>query len=318
MRTPDLRPLVSVIIPCHNRAHALGAAVKSVIACGARAQIVIVDDGSTDQTAAVARGLDVLLVKQSKRGTAAARNRGLQASTGQFVIFLDPDDRLLPGGIDIGVRALLSRPGCPMAYGRGMVTGLGGATLVESEAPMVRSGHHAALLQMNLVWMSALAIFERGALERAGGFAEDLDAASDYDLYLRLSREAPLVDHGRQVATRSGHGRPADQTERLFRDTLAVMRRHCPELHTPLHSAWCEGYARWQELYGSRLCDEIRQHLRVHAFAPAWHKAFVLLSLAPAVFVRTLGQRRRTGIVQRVENSIAVPPPASNVPSSAI
>jgi glycosyltransferase involved in cell wall biosynthesis len=319
MRSPDRRPLVSVVIPCHNRAHVLAAAVKSVAACGARLQIVVIDDGSTDQTAEVARGLDVLLVRQPKRGTAAARNRGLRASTGPFVIFLDPDDRLLPGAIDIGVRALLSQPECAMAYGRGVVTGCGGALLAEAEAPIVRSGHHAALLQTNLIWMSALAIFRREAIEQAGAFAEDLDGAADYDLYLRVSRQAAILDHGRHVAVRPRQVPPViADAERLLRGTLEAMRRNCPDSHTPLHGAWREGYARWQELYGSRLAEEIRQHLRARAFADACHKSLALLSLAPRVFTRALGHGPRARFAQRVENTIAVSPPASNVPSSFI
>jgi glycosyltransferase involved in cell wall biosynthesis len=319
MPASDLRPLVSVVIPCHNRASALAGAVRSAVARSARVQVVVVDDGSTDGTAAVARALDVILVRQPRHGSAAARNRGLQAATGEFVIFLDPDDRLLDCAIDTGMRALNSRPGCAMAYGRGVLAGADGDLLSAPEVPLVRAGHHAALLRTNLIWMTALAIFRRDAVERAGGFRPGFDEAADYDLYLRISRDASVLDHGLLVAT---CGRPAgsalDRTQRMLRDTLEVMRQNRPDPHTPLHDAWREGYVLWQDFYGTHLVYEFRSHVRGRAFANALGASLALLSLAPWVFARSLVGRESASVAYRVENSIAVPPPSSNLPSSFI
>lgn len=319
MPSSALRPLVSVVIPCHNGASVLAGAVRSAVARAARVQVVVVDDGSTDGTAAVARGLDAILVRQPQRGSAAARNRGLQVATGGFVIFLEPGDRLLGCAIDTGVRALNSRPGCAMAYGRGVLAGADGDLLSAPEVPLIRAGHHAALLRTNLIWMTALAIFRREAIDRAGGFHQGFDEAADYDLYLRISRDASVLDHGLLVAT---CGRPAgstiDRTQRMLRDTLEVMRRNRPDLHTPLHGAWREGYAGWQDFYGTHLVDEMRSHVRGRALANAWGAALALLSLAPWVFARSLVGREPANAAYRVENSIAVPPPSSNLPSSFI
>src|SRR4029077_13324128 len=93
-----VRPLVSVVIACSNQAPHLRDTVRSATARTVRVEIIVVDDGSTDPTAAVARTLrEVLLIRQSNRGLSAARNRGLRASSGDFVIFLDAGDRLMPG-----------------------------------------------------------------------------------------------------------------------------------------------------------------------------------------------------------------------------
>jgi len=321
MGPADSRPLVSVVITCCDQASLLGDAVRSATARSARVQVVVVDDGSTDDTAAVARRLNVVFERQPRRGSAAAKNRGLLVSTGEFVLFLDAGDQLLPGAIDLGVRALTLCPGSAMAYGRALVAGSDGGLRIPADDPLVRAGHHAALLQTNLIWMSAMAIFRREAVQRAGAFGEGLDGAADYDLYLRVSRDAAVVDHGCPVAVYGGgHGAIDGGTAHLLRDTLEAMRRNCPDPHTPLHSAWREGYARWQDIYGAEIAAEIRADLRGHALADAARKGLSLLSLAPRVFVRELSRPAHVfeAVPQRRANSTAGDSPESNVPSSAI
>jgi glycosyltransferase involved in cell wall biosynthesis len=101
--------LVSVVIPCYNQARFLGEAIESVLSQSYRAfEVVVVDDGSTDNTSeVVARyaGADagVRLIRQENRGLAGARNRGLAEAEGEYVVFLDSDDRLLPDALQVGV-----------------------------------------------------------------------------------------------------------------------------------------------------------------------------------------------------------------------
>jgi len=289
---PGVRPLVSVVIPCHNQAQFLADAVKSAAARSVRVQVIVVDDGSTDHTATVACGFDdVLLIRQTKRGLSDARNCGLRASTGEYLIFLDADDRLVPGAIDVGVRALSGRPACAMAYGRCVMMGPEGDWWPTPDIPTVRSGHHAALLQTNLIWTTAMAIFRRDAVVQAGGFATGCDGAADYDLYLRVSRVAPMDDHGQLVAAYRQHAGSSGGAARMLRDTLAVMRRNCPGDHPELRRAWREGYAGWQDFYGAHLLEEIRQQLRTREIDGAARQAMVLASLAPRVFMRELAKK---------------------------
>ena len=92
--------LVSVVIPCYNQAHFLGEAIESVLAqTYPHLEIVVVDDGSTDNTGEVAaRYPGVRYVRQENQGLAAARNTGLRHSSGDYLVFLDADDRLLATG----------------------------------------------------------------------------------------------------------------------------------------------------------------------------------------------------------------------------
>lgn len=282
-------PLVSVVIPCYNQARYLSAALDSVIAQGGRTEVVVVDDGSTDGTDAVARRYPgVRYLWRRNGGLAAARNTGLDASTGSLVVFLDADDCLLPGALKAGIRALTGRPECAMAYGRCVMMGPDGAFWTTPEHPIVRSGHHAAFLRSNLIWMPAAAMFRRAALERAKGFAAGFDGAADYDLYLRITRDAPVHDHGAVVAAYRQH--PASMSgsaARMLRDTLAVMRRH-REQAGQLSPVWAEGRRNWQDFYGTKLVEEIRLELRArHAWRVLW-KAAVLARHAPWVLRREM------------------------------
>ena len=290
-----VRPLVSVVIPCYNQARYLAESVGSAVARNVRVEVIVVDDGSTDHTAAVARTLDhALLIRQGNRGLAAARNRGLRAASGDFVIFLDADDRLLPGAIDAGVRAMAERPDCAMAYGRCVMMGPDGQLWPTPVVPIVRSGHHAALLQTNLIWTPAMAIFRRPIVAAVGGFRAGFDGAADYDLYLRLSRVAPIHDHGRVVAAYRRHsGAMSGHAARMLRDTLTVMTRNRPDEQTEFQRAWRDGYARWQDFYGTQLVEEIRAHLRQRDVRDAWRKSMLLASLAPWVCVRELRKKTR-------------------------
>src|SRR5213592_2920150 len=92
-------PLVSVIIPCHNHAHLLPAAIDSALAqTYPEVEVVVVNDGSGDDTSDVAKqyGSKVTLVEQLNSGLSAARNAGIGAAKGEFFVLLDADDALLP------------------------------------------------------------------------------------------------------------------------------------------------------------------------------------------------------------------------------
>lgn len=288
------RPVVSVVVPCYNQGRFLADAIASATATSHRVEVVVIDDGSTDDTAAVARQFPVLYVKQPNRGLAAARNRGLDESSGSFVIFLDADDRLLPGAIDAAARSLAARPDCAMAYGRCIMMGPDGEMWPTPGIPTVRTGHHAALLHTNMIWMPAMAIFRRRPLIRLQGFTSGFDAAADYDLYLRLSRVEPIHDHGVTVAAYRRHGTSmSGDASRMLEQTLAVMRRHRPAHDDPLFTTWQDGWANWQDFYGTQLVEEIRAHLRERAFGPAAVKAATLWRLAPRIFSRELKKKWR-------------------------
>src|SRR5215470_13884728 len=117
--------LVSVIVPVYNRPAMLREAVESALAQTYRPiEIVIVDDGSTDDTASVAEDLgrtnkDIIkVVHRLNGGPGQARETGRQAAQGEFIQYLDSDDLLLRQKLEIQVRGLNSNPDCGAAYGK--------------------------------------------------------------------------------------------------------------------------------------------------------------------------------------------------------
>jgi glycosyltransferase involved in cell wall biosynthesis len=107
-------PLVSVIMPTFNRADTIRRAIRSVRAqTFTNWELIVVDDGSTDNTAALIEGCDprLKLIRQENRGTAGARNAGLSASAGSYIAFLDSDDEWLPHHLELCVSFLEAFPG---------------------------------------------------------------------------------------------------------------------------------------------------------------------------------------------------------------
>jgi cellulose synthase/poly-beta-1,6-N-acetylglucosamine synthase-like glycosyltransferase len=117
--SPALHPLISVVIPCYNQSQFLADAIESVLRqTWPDVELIVVDDGSTDATRLVAQQFAaVRYLHQSNQGLSAARNAGLALSTGQFVAFLDSDDRLLPRGLECGAGYLMAHPQCAFVHG---------------------------------------------------------------------------------------------------------------------------------------------------------------------------------------------------------
>src|SRR5829696_8499022 len=111
-KVQDGTPLVSVVIPCYNQAHFLGEAIESVLSQSYRHfELIVVDDGSTDETSEVASRYEgVRLIRQENQGLSGARNTGIGHSGGEFLVFLDADDRLLLGALEAGLRCFEAHP----------------------------------------------------------------------------------------------------------------------------------------------------------------------------------------------------------------
>lgn len=117
-------PLFSIVIPCYNYGHWLARAVNSVLAQdGADWELLVINDGSTDTTDAVAAELlrrhapRLRYLAQANRGVAATRNRGIDATTGSYLIFLDADDELAPGALGVYREVIARHPGVDMVAG---------------------------------------------------------------------------------------------------------------------------------------------------------------------------------------------------------
>ena len=304
------RTVISVVIPCYNQGHYLEEAMSSAVSAAHRVEVIVVDDGSTDDTPKVAaRHPQVRYIHQQNSGLAAARNRGLAEAAGDLVVFLDADDRLLPFGIDTGVEALASAPACAMAYGRCVMIGEDGTEWPTPQQRRVLCGHHAVLLRTNPIWTPAMAIFRRAALLEADGFRQGFDGSADYDLYLRIARSHPIHDHATTVAAYRRHDASmSGSAARMLRDTLAVMEQHRPVADEPAQfEAWREGCGAWRDFYGTQLTEEIRHHVTGRHYVDAFAKACTLARFAPEILRREAGRKLRTTLARVPYAGRAIP-----------
>src|SRR5262245_21627849 len=111
--TPDLTTTVSVIIPCYNGAAFLRETVQSAVAqTHVPLEVIVVDDGSTDDSAAIADsfGPPVRVIRQKNQGESVARNQGVAASSGEYLMFLDADDLLAPNALATLIDAVRDVP----------------------------------------------------------------------------------------------------------------------------------------------------------------------------------------------------------------
>lgn len=211
---PHSTPRVSVVIPTYNRAWSLPEAVDSVLAQDYESfELIVVDDGSTDDTGAVLAAYEdrLRVIRRKNGGVSAARNTGVRAASGSLIAFLDSDDLWLPGKIAEQAAYLENHP-------RRMIC--------QTEEIWIRNGVRVnparrhrkpsgdifeRSLERCLVSPSAV-MLRRRLLDQVGLFDERLPACEDYDLWLRVACRWPVyrLDTPR-VVKRGGH---ADQLSR--------------------------------------------------------------------------------------------------------
>jgi glycosyltransferase involved in cell wall biosynthesis len=173
-------PLISVIVPAYQAARTLKDALSSVFSQGyTPLEILVIDDGSTDETAALAArfGPPVVCLRQENAGPAAARNCGLRAARGELIAFLDADDLWPPNKLAVQVARLLEDPELDVVQGRIAYLGFA-APAIALEAEGTVPGVHLGG-----------ALFRRRVFTRVGLFDPALRRGEDQDFFLR-AREA--------------------------------------------------------------------------------------------------------------------------------
>jgi glycosyltransferase involved in cell wall biosynthesis len=188
-------PVISVVVPVHDRATLVGEAVKSALEQDVEMEILVVDDGSSDDPGAALEGLNdnrvKLLRHETQRGAAAARNTGIEASRGRYVALLDSDDVWLPGKLAKQLRLLeQAEPGVD-ATTTGFYIQRQGRGERDLRSPLHCDSVDRLLLLCDLSPGSTLLV-RREALERVGPLDESLTRLEDWDWLLRYLREFKL------------------------------------------------------------------------------------------------------------------------------
>ena len=174
---------ISVVIPAWNSAHFLPRSLGSVFAQTLRPrEVIVVDDGSTDSTAATAEKLGAKVIRQANGGSAAARNAGMAAADGDWIALLDADDWWEPE--KLARQASLIRPGLVLIYTGVKYHGSDGrcSAVAALDPRAVRD----RLRYRNPIVTSSVLV-DRSAMLELGGFRETLQTCEDWEMWLRLA-----------------------------------------------------------------------------------------------------------------------------------
>ena len=245
------QPLISVVIPCYNHGRFLDEAIQSVNGQDyPNKEIIVVDDGSTDDTAEVAaRFPGVKYVYQVNSGLAAARNTGTLHARGEYLIFLDADDLFLPGVLTLQEGLMRQHPDVAFVSG-GHVTANEQLENRKTVSSDIKSNHYENLLRGNYIGMHGAVIY-RSEILRNLQFDPSLRACEDYDLYLRIAARYPVFNHKAPIAIyRSHSSNMSANVSMMLEMVLYVLRRHRAELKTQAQvDAYEEGIDNWINFY---------------------------------------------------------------------
>ena len=188
-------PLVSVIIAYYKQERFIAETVRSVQQqTHPNIEIIVVDDGSpTPAGSILPESSDVRILRTENRGCPAARNFGFQQSSGNFLVFLDSDDRLTPEALQAHLKAFAERPAAALSFGA--------QRFIDEHSREIRAPHNCRprnnyflmLLEGNPIGTPGAAMIRRDAFIEAGLFDESVRIVEDYPLYLRLAKRHPIV-----------------------------------------------------------------------------------------------------------------------------
>jgi len=276
---------VSVVIPAYNSAQFLPEAIESVLGqTYPPFEIIVVDDGSTDNTKEVCDLYPtVQYIYQNNQGISGARNAGMRASTGENLIFLDADDRLLPEAIEIGVDCINTYPESGFVFGRYFFYSMqpdGSYKVEERYENQPEVSTYGTILSTQHKIQCGCIIFRRFAIESVGGFDPNLRAMEDINLFLKIAREFPICFHNQLVSEYryTGNNVSRKASEML----ISAMQAHSLQWdyiqqteNKEYAVAYEQGKQSWIKLFGERLPYEIIRYIQ----AGQWIEALGVLRL---------------------------------------
>jgi len=280
---------VSVIIPAYRAAGTIVRALKSVAQQTCKpAEVIVVDDGSDDGTAEVARGsagrlagIQLLVFTQGNFGAGAARNRAVRESSGRYLAFLDADDEWLPEKLEASLNHLISGDYTFVAHNGWVIDGettdvIDGARHF-NEAPEAFS----CLYRKGYI-DTCTVVARRDAVVAAGGFDETLPNAQDFDLWLAMAarpnaRFAVFAD----VLSRYYviPGSIMSHTRRRLACCLVIARRYMFELKQRPGFGLASVWYRTLVVHAEAFDAYWRNHQRAAALSLSWRAAGALIAM---------------------------------------
>ncbi len=229
-------PTVDIILPAFNAAHFLPMALDSVVAqTFADWRILLVDDGSTDETTVVAAryseqlGPKLRYIRQENRGLPAARNTAIHHAEAEFLALLDADDVWLPHRLEASLKLFAGRPEVGLSYG--LIEGIDPAGAVVgrfTDRKQHPEGWIAPLIYMRTMDLPCPTVtFRRACVEQSGVFDETLRATEDRDLWVRIAQRFQVACVPEVIAQyRTSPEAMTTDPERMLRAQLQFVQKH--------------------------------------------------------------------------------------------
>ena len=267
--------LVSVIIPAYNGESYLQSAIASVVRqTYTNYEIIVVDDGSTDNTARIVgesfvslsettKERNLVYLYQDNQGVAAARNKGLEVATGTYIAFLDQDDFFLPHKLAEQVSLMAEKPDLGLVNSGWKIVDGGGETISQVE-PWLNLPHlnSAALIVWKPVFLGAM-LFRHSWLKKTTGFNCDLEQTPDVELVMGLAALGCQGDWVKKatVGYRQHSHNASNNTLAQTKELNEMLEEFFARLNIPSEIKALEAESRYQSLVWSawRLYD--RQYL---------------------------------------------------------
>ncbi|MEA2573723.1 MAG: hypothetical protein QOH93_1021 [Chloroflexia bacterium] len=293
-----MKPTVSAVITTYNYGRFLPPAIESVLAQTLRPdEIIVVDDGSTDDTAAiVARYADrgVRYVYKENGGGSSARNAGILAAKCELIAFLDGDDRWLPHKLERQIEQMVRHPHVGLVSGsEWQVDERGEHPYLVARQPLEAAHVYKRMLVENFIGNTSLALVRRSVFARVGTFDEKVPLGHDWDMWLRIAREYPVsvIEEPLIYYTRHSGSLSAGKLEQRYRSNREFHRRYIGQLPSVWQRIWILRAAQSMNLYYTAVGLADDRHSRM----PAAGLALLALVMDPLYKTRLkLGLLLRT------------------------
>ena len=259
-------PLASVVIPCYKQAHFLPQAIESALSQTHRpVEVIVVDDGSPDNTAAVvARYPQVRYLRQENRGLGGARNSGFRISNGEYILFLDADDRFMPDAAAAHLSCFAKHPEAGFVVGDIDNINLDGSYLGSPRFLLLEGNVYEDVLKVNHVANSIAVMWRRSVFEQLGGFRPSCSPAEDIELLLRAARLFQTAHHRTTVAQYRRYPNTLSRKGELMLPAIRRIMRLQNEVvkgNPVLLRARRRGYAYWRDYFGKETLKELFAHV---------------------------------------------------------
>jgi glycosyltransferase involved in cell wall biosynthesis len=227
-------PTASVIIPSYNRAHIVGQAILSVLNQTYQDfEIIIVDDGSTDNTESVVNNFNDFRIRyirhEVNRGASAARNSGIWAARSECIGFLDSDDEWLTEKLAKQIFKLQSSEDkVALVYTGEILVENGVENPLKRKKRSISGNVFERLLQSDFIGTCSSVMVRASAIKKIGGFDEQLISREDWDLWLRISQNYKIACIPERLIIRhiGGHSRISTSLRRTIEGTKAIINKH--------------------------------------------------------------------------------------------